>query len=189
MIVLYEREQVFGHSLSEWGSCKRSFSRALQDIVTILLLARSYFSTKAISYYTVGRVRENFGNHEMLINSLVHYNATHFPFFIALLWAMISFSSTPYLTPCSNSGIPLTISVASTEIVLCISKNQKGLFNPWVYYKFDTRQIYLMSRNNPGPLAANIPIIIMMIIIRGLREEASGESSVMWCANSSDLGN
>lgn len=73
-------EQVFDHSLSEWGSCKGPFFRGLQDIVIILLLGRVHFSIQFTSCHTMGRVGENSGNQEMLVISLVHDNASSFWF-------------------------------------------------------------------------------------------------------------
>lgn len=101
IVVLHERDQVFGHILSEWESSKESFSRGLQDIVTILLLVRSYFSTKAISYPTGGQSKRKFWESGNANDVTCALQCQHtFIFFIALLWAMISFSSRPCLTPC-----------------------------------------------------------------------------------------
>lgn len=61
-------------TLSARGSCRGPFLEAFKiscrgpflDIVIILLLAHSYFSTKSASYHTVRRVRQNSGNEEIL---------------------------------------------------------------------------------------------------------------------------
>lgn len=93
-------------TLSARGSCRCPFLEAFKiscrgpflDIVIILLLAHSYFSTKSASYDTVRRVRQNSGNEEILPVSLVYYNATALLIFsLPLLVSYDIASSTQYL--------------------------------------------------------------------------------------------